>query len=110
MSVVRHHEKDAADTSSCLVMQQEGILAHRGFMARARGIPVEALYAHAIRQGRRLVLCGESPCMCQSLRPNGASKHSLGQTDCLALGLFAVLRTDTMSTADMKWKPTVKSF
>jgi len=35
-------------------------LAHRGFLARARGIPVEALYAHAARQGRRLVLCGKT--------------------------------------------------
>ncbi|DBA84969.1 TPA: hypothetical protein ACH3X2_005709 [Trebouxia sp. C0005] len=40
--------------------QQATALAHRGFLARARGIPVEALYAHAKRQGRRLVLCGHS--------------------------------------------------
>ncbi|KAL0042211.1 hypothetical protein WJX77_006257 [Trebouxia sp. C0004] len=40
--------------------QQANALAHRGFLARARGIPVEALYAHAKRQGRRLVLCGHS--------------------------------------------------
>ena len=32
---------------------------HRGFLARAQGVPVEALYAHARRQGLRLVICGE---------------------------------------------------
>ena len=40
------------------VASQVTALAHRGFLARARGVPVEALYAHATRQGRRLVLCG----------------------------------------------------
>ena len=32
--------------------------AHRGFLARARSVPIEALYEHACRQGRRLVLSG----------------------------------------------------
>lgn len=33
--------------------------AHRGFSARARSIPIEALYHQARSQGKRLVLCGE---------------------------------------------------
>lgn len=32
--------------------------AHRGFLARARGVPAELLYAHARRHGRRIVFCG----------------------------------------------------
>lgn len=32
--------------------------AHRGFLARARGVPAELLYAHARSQGRRIVFCG----------------------------------------------------
>ena len=32
--------------------------AHRGFLARARGLPAELLYAHARSQGRRIVFCG----------------------------------------------------
>ena len=37
---------------------QEMPSAHRGFLARARGIPIQYLYAHARSQGLRLVLCG----------------------------------------------------
>lgn len=33
--------------------------AHRGFLSRSEGVPVEALFLHALRQGQRLVLCGE---------------------------------------------------
>ena len=33
---------------------------HRGFLSRARGVQVEALWAHARRQGLRLILCGHS--------------------------------------------------
>jgi len=33
---------------------------HRGFLARARGVPVALLAAHAAAHGRRLVLCGHS--------------------------------------------------
>ena len=43
-----------------LFRAQAEALAHRGFLARARHIPVEALYAHAQSQGKRLVLCGAS--------------------------------------------------
>ena len=32
--------------------------AHRGFLNRARAVPVESLYDMACRQGRRLVLTG----------------------------------------------------
>jgi hypothetical protein len=38
--------------------------AHRGFLTRARGVPIEALYEHACRQGRRLVLSGPRPPPC----------------------------------------------
>jgi len=34
--------------------------AHKGYLSRARGIPVEQLYAEARRRGKRLVLCGAS--------------------------------------------------
>ncbi|PRW33942.1 lipase class 3 family [Chlorella sorokiniana] len=33
---------------------------HRGFLSRAEGVLIEALWAHAQRQGLRLVLCGHS--------------------------------------------------
>lgn len=33
--------------------------AHRGFLLRARQIPIEAMYEHACRQKRRLVLSGD---------------------------------------------------
>jgi hypothetical protein len=33
--------------------------AHRGFSARAKAIPIEALYHQARARGKRLVLCGE---------------------------------------------------
>ena len=39
--------------------QQQQPAVHRGFLGRAQGVPIEALYAHAGRQGLRLVLCGE---------------------------------------------------
>lgn len=32
--------------------------AHRGFLLRARQVPIEAMYEHACRQKRRLVLSG----------------------------------------------------
>lgn len=32
--------------------------AHRGFVTRARGIPIDALYQEARARGKRLVLCG----------------------------------------------------
>ena len=33
--------------------------AHRGFLLRARDIPIEAMYEQACRQKRRLVLSGQ---------------------------------------------------
>lgn len=35
-------------------------LVHRGFLNRARSVPVEAIYAQAEARGKRLVLCGHS--------------------------------------------------
>lgn len=35
-------------------------LVHRGFLNRARSVPVEAIYAEAEARGKRLVLCGHS--------------------------------------------------
>lgn len=35
------------------------LAAHRGFLARARSIPIHQLYAEARARGKRLVLCGE---------------------------------------------------
>lgn len=32
--------------------------AHRGFLRRARGVPIEDLYLHAHRKGKKLLLCG----------------------------------------------------
>ena len=32
--------------------------AHRGFLLRARQVPIEAMYEHACRQKKRLVLSG----------------------------------------------------
>ena len=32
--------------------------AHRGYLSRARSIPIEQLYAEARRRNKRLVLCG----------------------------------------------------
>jgi len=40
--------------------QQQAPAAHRGFLMRARGIPIEALFAEAQKRGKRLVLCGHS--------------------------------------------------
>lgn len=34
--------------------------AHRGFLARAKAVPLEQLAALAAASGRRLVLCGHS--------------------------------------------------
>ena len=34
--------------------------AHGGFLSRSEGIPIEALWRHAQKQGLRLVVCGHS--------------------------------------------------
>lgn len=36
--------------------------AHRGFLRRARGVPIEDLYLHAHRKGKKLLLCGARLC------------------------------------------------
>ena len=32
--------------------------AHRGYLGRSRGVPIEQIHRHALQQGKRLVLCG----------------------------------------------------
>ena len=41
--------------------QPSAAAAHRGYLGRARGIPIEQIYEFAASQGRRLVLCGVPP-------------------------------------------------
>lgn len=36
------------------------LAAHRGFLTRARGVPIDSLYREARARGKRLVLCGHS--------------------------------------------------
>lgn len=49
-----------ANASVALPVAQSRPAAHRGFLSRAAGIPVEALYVHARTRGQRLCLCGHS--------------------------------------------------
>ena len=39
---------------------EERLLAHQGFVSRSLDIPIEELFMHAKRRGKRLVLCGHS--------------------------------------------------
>jgi hypothetical protein len=48
-------------TRSMLGLSQEVPTAHQGFLARSESVLVELLYAHASKQNKRLVLCGENP-------------------------------------------------
>ena len=51
---------DMADAHHYAVMCLQAVpAAHRGFLLRARQIPIEAMYEHACRQKRRLVLSGD---------------------------------------------------
>ena len=36
----------------------EAAAAHRGYLGRSRGVPIEHIHRHALQQGKRLVLCG----------------------------------------------------
>ena len=47
-------------TEQASLQQQSGQIpaAHRGFLTRSRGIPIDALFHEAQRRGKRLVLCG----------------------------------------------------
>ncbi|KAG7672312.1 hypothetical protein Ndes2526B_g06693 [Nannochloris sp. 'desiccata'] len=47
-------------TNTSTSSQEQAPAAHRGFLMRARGIPIEALFAEAQKRGKRLVLCGHS--------------------------------------------------
>ena len=47
-----------AELSVVHAMAQAVPAAHRGFLTRARGVPIESLYEQACRQKRRLVLSG----------------------------------------------------
>ena len=46
--------------SSTSPTSQQAPAAHRGFLDRARGIPIDALFSEAQKRGKRLVLCGHS--------------------------------------------------
>lgn len=48
-----------AEISSAPPGGRPPLLAHRGFLARARSIPIQQLYAEARARGKRLVLTGE---------------------------------------------------
>ncbi len=56
----------AAATAAATAPELAGVAAagapaaHRGFLWRSQGVPVEALLMHARRQGLRLVLCGKA--------------------------------------------------
>ena len=40
-------------------VEATGLTVHRGYLQRARGIPILQIYHQAASQGKRLVLCGE---------------------------------------------------
>ena len=44
------------NTAAALAAQAAAV--HGGFLSRAEGIPAESLLLHALKSGRRLVLCG----------------------------------------------------
>lgn len=53
------------------------LLAHRGFLARARSIPIQQLYAEARARGKRLVLTGEWPAVGRRLEGLGGLEVGL---------------------------------
>ncbi len=94
-SGVLYKGKDCILVSQALL--QAVPAAHRGFLMRARAVPIESIYEQACRQKRRLVLSGGS-CLAFSIRqPSlvlwhalchsaGAHKHLPSQppTDCMS--------------------------
>lgn len=67
-----------SDTAAAAAATAEALPAvHRGFLGRAQAVPVEALYAHARRQGLRLVLCGEPRPMGSSARAACSGLHAV---------------------------------
>jgi len=53
-------DKYGGTTSNTSSQQQQAPAAHRGFIMRSQDIPIDALFAEAQKQGKRLVLCGHS--------------------------------------------------
>ena len=55
--------------------------AHRGFLNRARAVPIESLYDMACRQGRRLVLTGAPSGLRAAALPGvGAAARHVGMS------------------------------
>ncbi|CAI0561215.1 unnamed protein product [Linum tenue] len=54
------HDKIAVESKSRQQKDQPKPAAHRGFLARAKGIPALELYKLAQKKNRKLVLCGHS--------------------------------------------------
>lgn len=50
--------------------------AHRGFLRRARGVPIEDLYLHAHRKGKKLLLCGAWQTVLASTRSARVLTHN----------------------------------
>ena len=56
-------ESFKSSSSKPLFCSQAIPAAHRGFLSRAKAIPIEGLFAHACQHGKRLVLTGAyMPC------------------------------------------------
>lgn len=95
--------------------QQAGALAHRGFLARSRHIPVEALYAHATSQGKTLVLCGHSlggavALLC-TLRLLQGLSSSTRSVQCICFGTPAVGNAALAAVvAEYGWESHILNF
>ncbi|KAK9820296.1 hypothetical protein WJX72_008693 [[Myrmecia] bisecta] len=69
--------------------------AHRGFLQRARGVPLASLAEHARRQGKRLVFCGHSlggavATLCTLDLLHGLPRHASLPVSCVAFAGPAV--------------------
>eukprot|EP00884_Botryococcus_braunii_P022747 jgi/Botrbrau1/9156/Bobra.160_3s0028.1 len=71
--------------------------AHRGFLMRARSVPIEQLSLRARSQGKRLILCGHSLggavaelCMLRLLRKLPAEEVAGGHAECFCFGTPAL--------------------
>eukprot|EP00884_Botryococcus_braunii_P014665 jgi/Botrbrau1/2319/Bobra.39_1s0008.1 len=51
---------ESVDDDDFRINEENVPAAHRGFLSRARAIPIEALYRHACQHGKELILTGHS--------------------------------------------------